>query len=640
MREARRWLLWRAEPDGKTDKPRKTPYYITGTKRHGKMDTPEDRAQMATFSDACAALDRGDWSGLGFALGPDDTGAHWQGIDLDHLSEHPELSDVAADLPGYVERSPSGDGLHAIGCGERFPTLGNNKTGIEAYSTGRYFTVTGDIVGGWIEDLSGFVSDRLRPLHKPHVEPKTEPKTETPHTAGTEPDDLIRDLRSALWHIDADDYAAWIAAGLALKKLGSQGRALWLDWSSTSPKFDAADAAARWEGFEPTSTDYRAIFAEAQRCGWTNPKKRDRDAEPPKSETEEKPSRLRVCDLSGLRTAELDPPAFVVEPLIPRGYLTLFGGHGGSGKSVVALVLAAHVACGRNWAGLTVTSGRVMFVSFEDNEKLIRWRLKQIAHEYVLNYETIERNVVLIDATESAAIEIEASVSGVKRTVTTTDGDDLHRRMTEGRFDLAIIDNASDAYGGEENNRQQVRGFVRRLAACVEPHDGAVLLLAHIDKTAARYGAAGNSYSGSTAWHNSARSRLALVDDEVRQEKLNVGKKLPVPIPLAWMRTVPVPLSTPGAVAQQSERDAQDDRDILACFAAAAEIPRTIPAADQGPNTYPAAIVNYPECPPELRADKRRIKASVTRLLRSGQVRQETYKNSQRKEATRLVLQS
>ena len=69
-------------------------------------------------------------------------------------------------------------------------------------------------------------------------------------------------------------------------------------------------------------------------------------------------------------------------------------------------------------------------------------------------------------------------------------------------------------------------------------------------------------------------------------------------------------------------------------------IERTIPAADQGPNTYPAAIVNYPECPPELRADKRRIKASVTRLLRSGQVRQETYKNSQRKEATRLVLRS
>ena len=404
MREARRWLLWRAEPDAKTDKPRKTPYYVTGTKRHGKMDTPEDRAQMATFADACAALDGGDWSGLGFALGPDDTGAHWQGIDLDHLSEHPELSDVAADLPGYVEWSPSGDGLHAIGCGLRFPALGNNKTGIEAYASGRYFTITGDIVGGWIEDISGFVADRLRPLHKPHVEPKTEPKTEAPHTAGTEPDDLIRDLRSALWHIDADEYASWISTGLALKKLGSQGRALWLEWSSTSDKFDAADAAKRWDGFEPTSTDYRAIFAEAQRSGWINPKKRDRDAEPPRGEAandgETEPRRIRLITPDEM--ANRPPVGYRIKGVLPETGLASIYGPPKSGKSFLVMDAICAVTEGRPWFGHRTKPCPVVYVALEGQAGVgQRWQayrtVKGEAGKERLRFVEVPISLLLVD---------------------------------------------------------------------------------------------------------------------------------------------------------------------------------------------------------------------------------------------------
>lgn len=61
------------------------------------------------------------------------------------------------------------------------------------------------------------------------------------------------------------------------------------------------------------------------------------DAPPPADAPEGESSRLRVCDLSHLHSAELPAPTFIIEPLIPRGHLTLFGGHGGSGKSTVAL---------------------------------------------------------------------------------------------------------------------------------------------------------------------------------------------------------------------------------------------------------------------------------------------------------------
>ncbi len=348
--------------------------------------------------------------------------------------------------------------------------------------------------------------------------------------------------------------------------------------------------------------------------------------------------RLRLCDLSDLRSADLAPPEFVVDPLIPRGYLTLFGGHGGSGKTTLGLVIAAHVACGRSWAGFPVASGRVLFLSYEDNESLTKWRLKNIAHQYVLNPETIAQNMVVYDATEAAPIELEVSDKGVRRTVLTTDGERVLELIQEGKFELVIIDNASDAFDGDENNRRQVRGFVRRLANAVRPHNGAVVLMAHIDKSAARYGAAGNSYSGSTGWHNSARSRLALVDDQLHQEKLNVGRKHPVPIPLTWVRSVPVPSSAPEAVAEQSRRDEADDAAVLECFAAAGEAGDNIPSAETGPNTYVLALRKYPECAEGLRKDKDRLKASVTRLLRAGQIRRETYKTADRKDKQRLAV--
>lgn len=79
-----------------------------------------------------------------------------------------------------------------------------------------------------------------------------------------------------------------------------------------------------------------------------------------------------------------------------------------------------------------------------------------------------------------------------------------------------IVDNASDTFDGNEIRRTEARGFVRGLRAPVRKQGGAVLLLAHIDKSAAKGFGGGGSYSGSTAWHNSARSRLVLKREPLR----------------------------------------------------------------------------------------------------------------------------
>ena len=100
-------------------------------------------AHWASLDQAVAALHRGKFDGLGFALGPDGTGNYWQGIDLDHIEAN-GLQKMASKLPGYVEYSPSGQGVHAIGYGAPFAAF--KRGGVEAYCEKRFFTVTGNFI--------------------------------------------------------------------------------------------------------------------------------------------------------------------------------------------------------------------------------------------------------------------------------------------------------------------------------------------------------------------------------------------------------------------------------------------------------------------------------------------------------------
>lgn len=267
MRKAKRWLLWQSIPQGDGKKPRKVPFYCDGSPRRGKLDTQADWSRLGTFDQALQAMERGTYTGPGFALGPDGTGGFWQGVDLDS----PEVCRAFDGLlPGYVEESPSGHGLHAIGYGNPFHPLGSNTSGIEAYSGGRYFTVTGVSRGGEITDISEFVTQRLVPLHH-EIETKTAVETTVSDTC-TESAEVIADLRSALFHLRSDDRDVWVRMGMALKTIGDSGRGLWLDWSATSEKFDPSDAARVWESFKRDGLTHKAVFAESAQRGWTNPK--------------------------------------------------------------------------------------------------------------------------------------------------------------------------------------------------------------------------------------------------------------------------------------------------------------------------------------------------------------------------------
>ncbi len=79
------------------------------------------------------------------------------------------------------------------------------------------------------------------------------------------------DLRSALKHVDADDYTTWVNVGMVLKPYGENGYKIWTEWASSSDKFDAAAQRKKWERDldHPHSITYRSIFRMAIDNGWS-----------------------------------------------------------------------------------------------------------------------------------------------------------------------------------------------------------------------------------------------------------------------------------------------------------------------------------------------------------------------------------
>jgi len=365
MKAVRRWLMWRYESDGDGKKPKKVPYYLSGLKRHGALDSQEDQAAFGSYEDAqkVAQTHPRQYAGYAFALGPDGSGLCWQGLDLDDILEN-DLAKLADDAPGYVELSPSENGIHAIGYGRRFETLGANASGVEAYSHGRFFTFTENkIRNAPIGCIAHFVEQRAAPLHSL---PRRHNGAPSDATAVSVPYKTVTELRSALAHMRSDDRDLWVKMGYALKELGQTGRGLWLEWSQTSEKYDPKDAAHKWDSFNPTQTSYQAVFAEAQRQGWVNPMSSAAQIAGAASTSHRLPvpkGPIRILTEDDLFARP--PIQWIVKRVIPDVGVGAIFGQSGTFKSFLTLDLLAHIANGMEWFGHRTRRVPATYIPFE-----------------------------------------------------------------------------------------------------------------------------------------------------------------------------------------------------------------------------------------------------------------------------------
>ena len=136
LRKQWAWVGYLLKPKGnKTDK---IPMNVM-TGQPAKSNDPET---WESFDTAVALANQRGYAGIGFMFQPP-----FVGIDIDRCVQDGRLSEMAVDILKtmncYAEYSPSGTGVHlifkgTIKCARRIAGMG-----LEIYSKGRFFTVTG-----------------------------------------------------------------------------------------------------------------------------------------------------------------------------------------------------------------------------------------------------------------------------------------------------------------------------------------------------------------------------------------------------------------------------------------------------------------------------------------------------------------
>jgi len=102
-------------------------------------------------------------------------------------------------------------------------------------------------------------------------------------------------------------------------------------------------------------------------------------------------------DLLALAKREPEPPRAIIGDWLFEGYATLFAGHGGVGKSTIALCLAVCIATGRSFFGLQPQRRRVLYLSCEDRVGVLHWRLARICKYLGIDMASLRGSLDILD---------------------------------------------------------------------------------------------------------------------------------------------------------------------------------------------------------------------------------------------------
>ena len=210
---------------------------------------------------------------------------------------------------------------------------------------------------------------------------------------------------------------------------------------------------------------------------------------------------ISPADLHGLPVPKR---RWIVPEWLPAGQVTGNFGDGGVGKTLLVQMQQASAALGRSWLGLLVEQCPTLSIFCEDDQDELHRRQVDIASHLDVGLSDLKEMHWLSRVGEdNLLMTFSRSEEAVGEVMP------LFWQVREAALDLkarvVTIDTIADTFGGNENNRNQVRQFVQRIGVrLARDIDGAVILNGHPSK------AQGSEYSGSTAWDASVRSRWQL----------------------------------------------------------------------------------------------------------------------------------
>lgn len=224
---------------------------------------------------------------------------------------------------------------------------------------------------------------------------------------------------------------------------------------------------------------------------------------------------LPVLDVNRWTLADMPSRSWTVPGRFARRNVSLLSGDGGVGKSILLAQLAAAHVLERDWLGSMPEPGPVLMLCAEDDEDDLWRRFAAIVEHY---REPMKR---LVGRLHLAARAGEDTLLGIPDRAGIIQPTRLFLQLNEAVCDLkpanVIIDTVADVFGGNENDRAQVRGFIGLLRRLAIAADTSVILASHPSLHGI---STGSGISGSTAWHNSVRARgyLRSITDDAGAE--------------------------------------------------------------------------------------------------------------------------
>lgn len=673
------WLIWRYEDNPKPGaKPLKVPYYANGSKRYGALGSEKDIERLTSFKTAVKAARSRKFDGIGLAVLPQQNITI---LDLDNCIDSQgsvsEFGQIVLETGTYVERSPSGQGLRAVYMGAIAPNEKRNfhlENGerVEVYCGQAYTTFTGDAV----IDKDEPMRDTSKVLHMPAtVKRELERGMQGAYGNRKKKSSESIDGVMSLNAIELPNFTLEQARAILRKlpeKWGRPGEGTWYrvaaalhmqfdgseeayevlnEWSQSLEGYDEESNRRRWDaGFSHAKgkddlTSVRNLIYEALQNGC---KIRDKTMEAwglkrPRKQTgvddeeaEAEAAEWEIFDSAQFIDSDERPEG--AKPLVKnwmyRKTVVLFSSNGGSGKTYITLTFAALAAMGLDWFGEQMVQGRVLYVGAEDE-------LNEIAHRLwgICNFKGINRAKMLenLDLFSMVKVPRKAMYVGDNygEAEFTKQFDRLKAQLEVGQYDYLILDNLSKFYMANENARPLVDEFVSGLAGLANIHNLAVLLLGHDAKS-------GSGYSGSTAWHNSARARWSLnINGDTQQRELIVEKNnygatghggqwkwdAEASILATGESIGAAPIGTASAEFQRlAVRDALLSLYRRGCY---------VSNASRGPRNGLGELMNSPAIL-ECHLDERAVRTHLMRLVDSKELDIEEYSDQHRNKKTRF----
>lgn len=518
LRSLRQWVVWKYEQQEGADKPTKVPY----DPKSARHASTADAATWGTFETIVAALGSGFWDGAGFVFAENDP---FTGVDLD-VPEAGQPNEYQRQtlhkLNSYAEFSPSGRGLHIIVKGAVPSGRNNREVGIEVYSSGRFFTVTGNALGEPkpIAERNGLVNELWteiggqRDIAIPHSD--TSP-------AKAMPDDelvgCIRESDANRRNYDgqvsdwSDAYFALICAACLFSSDEAQVRRVVMAsplvqdaspkgretrahkaerlWAREYRKAALRGAGERQE--RAMGVDHGRQVAETLLAGWQG-----------QGGTRSR-SNLIIRSMAEVTMEAIE---YVWPGWVPKGYITLIGGETGSGKTSVVADMTARVSTGAPWPNETEwrAPAKVLWLGSEDG----------IADMTVPRLNACGANLHNI-------IEIQGvSREGVRNTFSLQDDIQnvamlLDEGIAEDRPYTVIVIDPITSYLSSANRREVKMNDAGQMRAVLEPwmdvaqrYGVSIICITHLAKDTNR--SMLHRFLGSSAFTHTCRSLIAIVD--------------------------------------------------------------------------------------------------------------------------------